>query len=274
MTFRASHFRPWRGWTTAAAALAAALLALLLAAGAAAFETPASMRLFGYGERATLGIAEFPKWTHMLGRYEQEKLLEAQPCTDGACRLQRWRSHLKTLAGRDKLAQLRGVNAYVNAIAFRTDQSNYGLVDYWATPREFFARGGDCEDFSIVKYLSLRHLGWDMDYVRVAVTMHERRRELHAVLAVKAEGTTWILDNLLPEPTDHRQLGYYRPIFSINETAWWRHSQPGIAESGDTFVDDDELVLARGGCETASDFLAAIQGGRDPEWPRYTRMAR
>ena len=270
MASRASHLHPDRGWAGIAAALAIAL-ALAFVSPAAAFETPASMRLFGFGERATLGTGEFPKWTQMLARYEHEKLLEAQVCLAGPCRLQNWRAHLRTLAGRDKLAQLRAVNAYVNGFVFRTDQSNYGMMDYWATPREFFARGGDCEDFSIAKYLSLRHLGWDMDYVRLVVTMHERRRELHAVLAVKTGPTIWILDNLLPEPTDHRQLSYYRPIYSINEQAWWRHTHPGVAEGPADPDRTDKFALARGGCETSEDFVAAVHIGRDPGWPRFSR---
>src|SRR5215831_1879270 len=49
------------------------------------------------------------------------------------------------LAGLPPLAQLTAVNARINRVPFRDDWSNYGVADHWATPREFFRRGGDCE---------------------------------------------------------------------------------------------------------------------------------
>jgi len=53
--------------------------------------------------------------------------------------------------------------------------------------------------------------------------MHHGRRELHAVLVAYVGGTAYVLDNLLPRPTDHRSLAQYQPIYSINASAWWLH---------------------------------------------------
>lgn len=48
---------------------------------------------------------------------------------------------------------LKEVNDYVNSVPFKTDLQNYGVSDYWATPREFFKRNaGDCEDYVVAKY--------------------------------------------------------------------------------------------------------------------------
>lgn len=237
-------------------AAAAAFLLVAFASQALAFEMTGSMRLFGYGERASIGVAEFPKWTRMLERYAREQALETMPCREGACALQRWRAHVESLKGRSANEQLRSIDAYVNRARFVHDSTNYGIADYWATPRELFTRGGDCEDFAITKYLSLKRLGWDMENVRVVVTMETRRRELHAILAVKAGGTIWILDNLLSEPADHRKLAQYRPIFSINEHAWWMHSRPGAP----VLVSEDEReLLQRASCKTTSDFVFALE---------------
>ncbi|MCW5774600.1 MAG: transglutaminase-like cysteine peptidase [Rhodospirillaceae bacterium] len=229
-------------------AFLAALLLLIAWSGARAedpLDRNGAMHLFGYGERASFNILRFPKWTHVLARYTQERALETAPCGAGPCYLQRWRTFLDGLRTRSEMEQLRAINAYINRVRFVPDDINYGQVDYWATPREFFARGGDCEDYAIAKYLSLRNIGWDMHRVRVVVTMHERRQVLHAVLAVISGGTVYVLDNLLPEVTDHRRLTYYRPIYSINDSAWWFHTRPGVAEKP---TEQDIDLMARASC--------------------------
>ena len=43
------------------------------------------------------------------------------------------------------------------------DLANYGLPDYWATPLQFLDRDGDCEDYAIAKFVSLRELGFAAD---------------------------------------------------------------------------------------------------------------
>ena len=219
-------------------------------------ETSGSMSLFGRGERATLGVAEFPKWTRMLVRHRLEAPIEQAACTVGPCALQRWRAQIASFASHRRGDQLREINAYINRTPFVSDAINYGVVDHWATPREFFARGGDCEDFAIAKYMSLRRLGWDMDLIRIAVVMDERRRELHGVLAVKTGGTVLILDNLLPEPTDHRQIPHYRPIYSINEFAWWSHHRIGVPR---VISQADKELMQRGSCRTTAEYLDALQ---------------
>lgn len=232
-----------------AAVLAFACLAANFAAARAevpaSYPGPSAMRLFGYGERASFNVLQFPKWVRVLGRYAQERALETAPCTAGPCHLQRWRDYLRSLRGREPMAQLVGINAYINRVRFVPDDSNYGVVDYWATPREFFARGGDCEDYAIAKYLSLQNLGWDMSGIRVAVTMHERRQVLHAVLAVKRGANVYILDNLLPDVIDHLSLTYYRPIYSINGNGWWFHGRAGAPLSLST---EDTRLMAKASC--------------------------
>ena len=70
--------------------------------------------------------------------------------------------------------------------------------DYWQSPVETLARGkGDCEDFAIAKYVSLRMLGMKPEQLRVSVVTLPNV-EPHAVLFVFAEGETdpWVMDNL------------------------------------------------------------------------------
>ena len=184
---------------------------------------PSVVRLFGSSENVNTDISPFPKWTGVLQRYAQEQPLEDAPCSGGRCQLQEWKAFVMTLRGQSRLRQLQAVNAYANRIPYRSDLERHGVVDYWATPRETLGRSADCEDYAIIKYLSLRKLGWSASELRLVVLKHEVRNELHAVLVAYLDGTAYVLDNLIPDVREHAAIPYYRPIFSINETAWHFH---------------------------------------------------
>lgn len=237
MTFE--YARTERIGVVIAALVTFGLALTLFAPAPAAAADKAVPQLLGSLERANADIAPFPKWTGALRRYAAERTLEDRPCpaagsTDGTCALQQWKSFVDGLKGRDPLAQLEAVNAYVNTVPYQTDRDRYGTVDHWATPREFFGRSGDCEDYAIAKYLSLRKLGWSADALRILVVNDEVRRELHAVLVAFHNGTAYVLDNLARSVRDHRSVRTYRPIFSINETAWFHHR--GWSPGGTEFV--------------------------------------
>ena len=111
----------------------------------------------------------------------------------------------------------------MNDVPHKADAGNYAATDYWATPRQFFDRSGDCEDFAIAKFLSLRALGWGNDQLRVLVLDDLDRGRPHAVLVAYHDGQAWILDNQLALVVRAERIEGYRPRFSINETNWWLH---------------------------------------------------
>ena len=81
------------------------------------------------------------------------------------------------------IEQIRAVNLFLNDWQYKSDIQNYGRRDYWATPLEFLRRSGDCEDYAIAKYVSLRQIGFAPEQLRLVV--RDVVRELaHAVLAV------------------------------------------------------------------------------------------
>ena len=217
-----SHNRPvHRASPLAAAAFAVAIVFCAPLGVAAAGELDAP-RLFGASEKANHDLSQFPKWTEALQRYERERALEDAPCR-GPCPLQRWKKFMAGFKVKGALQQLAAVNGYVNRTAYQSDQQRFGVVDHWATPAEFLGRSGDCEDYAIAKYLSLRHLGWDERNLRILVLNDENRRELHAVLIAYHGGTAYVLDNLVPDVQEHTAIRHYRPIFSINVWAWFFH---------------------------------------------------
>ena len=236
----------------AAFVFAIAFCAPLGVAAAGELDAP---RLLGASEKANHDLSQFPKWTEALQRYERERALEDAPCR-GPCPLQRWKKFVSGLKGRSALQQLEAVNGYVNQTPYQADSVRFGAVDHWATPAEFIGRAGDCEDYAIAKYLSLRHLGWDDRNLRILVLNDEHRRELHAVLVAYHGGTAYILDNLAPAVLEHTAIRHYRPIFSINASAWFFHE--GWSPNAPAAVVSSALRPATPGAETPAPFAPAV----------------
>ncbi len=130
---------------------------------------------------------------------------------------------LAGLRGSAPLEQLAAVQAYVNRVRWVDDRRNYGEADYWATPDEFFVRGGDCEDYAFAKYEALKQLGFQPEQMRILVLTDLKLGEPHAVLLVLVDGRIWSLDNNLRNIFPADAIRHYDPIYSINETGWWMH---------------------------------------------------
>jgi len=179
--------------------------------------------LFGSEERASSNLDPFTKWTGMFARFE---IAMDQP--RGRQVLEVWRHKISSYEGLplEKMAEL--VNGYVNEQPYVLDSRNWGKSDYWATPVEFFQRGGDCEDFAIAKYVSLRALGVPEERLRIAI-VHDLQKDIpHAVLVVYADSGAMILDNQSDNVEKASRITRYRPIFTINRQAWWLHTKPAM----------------------------------------------
>ncbi len=172
--------------------------------------------LFGTREVLSTNVNRFPKWTGMLERF-------CLGTTLARCPVGEWNELVERLRGAEPMAQLESVNRHMNGSPYITDQRNYHRSDYWATPRQFFRRDGDCEDYAIAKYMSLRALGWDSDDMRIAVVRDLNLRIAHAILIVYSDGVAWVLDNQIKRVVAADRIWHYRPYYSINETAWWLH---------------------------------------------------
>ena len=177
--------------------------------------------LFESNEKRSGNLSAFTKWTGMFKRFERE-IKSSSASRD----LQTWRNELVSLKSDSLKTMADRVNRLVNETRYITDKRNWGTSDYWATPAEFLKRGGDCEDFAIAKYTALRMLGVPEERMRVAIVHDNVKNIPHAVLVVYGDRGTYILDNQNKRLVDGDRLGRYRPIFSINRTAWWLHTAP------------------------------------------------
>tara|TARA_R110002110_G_scaffold413827_2_gene642011 strand:+ start:1481 stop:2272 length:792 start_codon:yes stop_codon:yes gene_type:complete len=148
-------------------------------------------------------------------------------CTSPECRLAAWQAFIRETAKLPDAQQLDAVNRWANAHRYIEDWANWGLPDYWETPEEFFSRGGDCEDFAIIKYFTLAALGVSPDDMRIMVVNDTNLEIFHAVLAVRqASGEPLILDNQAKDVVPLSFVPHYRLIYSLNEKGWWMAPTP------------------------------------------------
>lgn len=190
----------------------------------------AAPQLFGTVEFRAESLAALPQWQRALTQIEAERA-SYRSCwrTDPSCPSRgalAWQAMLKAQVGRPQFHQIQAVNRFLNDWQYRSDLQNYGRRDYWASPLEFLLRSGDCEDYAIIKYVSLRQLGFGADQLRMVVLNDVSRGLAHAVLAVYLDQQVYILDNLSRAVLPQEQVTQYVPYYSINETMRWAHVAP------------------------------------------------
>jgi predicted transglutaminase-like cysteine proteinase len=193
---------------------------------AAAADEAAYPALFGTAEVRSASLGPFQKWTGVLARQRDERGLYDGPCTArrfNRCHLQEWQQLLREISAKDPLAQLEAVNSFMNRAPYVTDPVNYGVPDYWATPLQFMTKDGDCEDYAIAKFVSLRQLGFRNGQMRVVVVDDLNLGIAHAILVVYLDGRAFVLDNQIARVVPAEIIRHYRPVYSINEDAWWLH---------------------------------------------------
>ena len=180
-------------------------------------------------------LKPFKKWRSALARYSKEAKNKTQnKCAPGGkldiCSYDDWTNFLATLKDKAPLVQLNEINSRINQASYVNDHANWGQKDYWATPGEFMARFGDCEDYAILKYLSLRRLGWKEKQLRVVAVKDLNLKVGHAVLVVlfthpkTGKILPLLLDNQIKKIVPANKVRHYQPVFSLNKFFWWKHT--------------------------------------------------
>lgn len=146
-------------------------------------------------------------------------------------RMTTWQSIIKDNQNADELKKLQVVNQFFNLLEYRSDISQWGIEDYWATPLEFLiAGGGDCEDFTVAKYFTLLELGVPDDKLLITYVKHLQMNVAHMVLSYypTPDSIPLILDNYNKEivPADKRTD--LQPIYGFNGKGLWAAKQLGL----------------------------------------------
>lgn len=99
----------------------------------------------------------------------------------------------RAMTDAERLALAREVNGRVNrTVRPVSDQRQYRAAEVWALPT---ARGGDCEDYALLKKRELIRLGVSPHRLLIATAL-TRKREAHAVLILRTGAGDMVLDNL------------------------------------------------------------------------------
>ena len=177
--------------------------------------------LFGGIAKPLRSLKPFPKWGAMMARHGVEQGCEvADPARYP---MAAWAGLLDGLRDLDPLTQLSHVNRLMNRSRYIRDIVNWGVRDYWATPREFDAVRGDCEDYAIAKFYSLLALGYPGEDLRVLVVIDRNLKIGHAVLVAYHAGTAYVLDNQLKTVIRADRVRHYLPVYGVNAERAWRY---------------------------------------------------
>ncbi len=149
---------------------------------------------------------------------------------DAEKRILAWRKLVSESKALPITEQLALVNNFFNQMDFVDDMQLWGKEDYWATPIEFLGmRAGDCEDFTIAKYFTLRELGVPDDKLRLVYVKALTLNQHHMVLAYyhKPTSVPVLLDNLDKELKPASKRNDLLPIYSFNAENLWLSKEKG-----------------------------------------------
>ena len=141
-----------------------------------------------------------------------------------------WHAELAKQKDSDIEDQLYEINNFFNEIPYYSDKEHWGKSDYWATPVEMLGtNGGDCEDYVIAKYFSLRALGIPDSKLRMMFVTALQQNQAHMVLAYypAPNAIPLILDNINPRILPASKRPDLRPVYSFNGEGLYKAKAQG-----------------------------------------------
>ena len=159
---------------------------------------------------AQFDAAKLNKWQVVSSRFRTQTSIGGEQ----SGRSRQWQTLVDQARSVPAASRIAWVNRKLNKVRYRSDASNWGASDHWATPIEFIERGGDCEDYAIAKYRILRELGVSASDMQIAITRD------HAVLIVDTAGGPVVLDNLRRKPYGLKAKTVRHILFTFNDSDW------------------------------------------------------
>jgi predicted transglutaminase-like cysteine proteinase len=136
-----------------------------------------------------------------------------------------WQTLINTSSQLTEMEKLKAVNDFFNSnVMFIDDKALWKQEDYWATPMEFLSIGaGDCEDYSIAKYFTLKKLGVPEEKLRITYVKAIKIGQAHMVLTYFEDkrAIPLVLDNLTIEIQPATKRTDLVPVYSFNGGGLW-----------------------------------------------------
>ncbi|MDH5299578.1 MAG: transglutaminase-like cysteine peptidase [Desulfobulbaceae bacterium] len=148
-------------------------------------------------------------------------------------RIARWHALVRDKQGVPEPEKLESVNHFFNQLEFVDDLVLWGREDYWATPFEMLRKnGGDCEDFAIGKYLTLRQLHVPDDRLRLTYVKSLTINKPHMVVSYypQPDVVPLLLDKLVAAILPASQRTDLIPVYSFNGEGLWLAKRRGQGE--------------------------------------------
>lgn len=156
-----------------------------------AITTLSGSLLFGMAEAKANWSAE------LILRKAEKRYGRSSPAKD---RLLSWSNLIERSRHLPEKEKLEAVNRFFNhRVRFSDDSALWQQDDYWATPVETLIKGaGDCEDFALAKYFTLRQLGVAEERLRITYAQALKFGQAHMVLGYypTPAAAPLLLDNL------------------------------------------------------------------------------
>jgi predicted transglutaminase-like cysteine proteinase len=145
-----------------------------------------------------------------------------------------WQVLIKLTRNLSEQEKLKRVNDFFNQhIEFVDDDYLWGVADYWATPLEVLTKGaGDCEDYSIAKYFTLKELGVPESKMRITYVKAIELNQAHMVLTYfeRPGVVPVVLDNLNPVIKLASKRQDLLPVYSFNGSGLWLAKSRGMGK--------------------------------------------
>jgi predicted transglutaminase-like cysteine proteinase len=179
---------------------------------------PAAWLTLGLLLSLVLGVATQANWDFALVIQTAEKRYGNLGVGKG--RIEAWDELIQSSGKLPEREKLAVVNRFFNRqFRFTDDIRSWRQEDYWATPLEALMKGaGDCEDYSIAKYFTLRRLGIPSEKLRITYVKALQYNQAHMVLTYYASPSAepLVLDNLIGEIRPASQRRDLLPVYAFN----------------------------------------------------------
>lgn len=181
-----------------------------------------------------LSISVFSNASYVLPVFKPEMLqtIRSQYGDAALARVELWRDLLEEGKSESDWVRVNKVNKFFNdQMRYESDQKHWGQTDYWATPLESLGTAaGDCEDFAIAKYVSLRAMGIPDSKLRIMYVRAMSVNEPHMVLIYMEteDSVPLVLDNLIKKVQPASRRPDLKPIYGFNAEGLWLAKAQGL----------------------------------------------